>query len=344
MHGRIELTRVSRTGGGHHSARENVRYIMRTGPYQDKGGLVWQGEGNLPAWARATEPGTYPNWRSAGEHYFAMANIHVRSNGRLATTSVISLPRGLTPAQEQTLAQALPDVAFGTTHPWVAALHRPPDKDNPHVHCTWCNRTHDGILPGRRSGSNGMNRRILNAPAPWSKMATNIGAGGRRCGKAGATPSTAISRPGARRRSTTSGSCGTRGSNAKPRAGWTRTTPPSWCRNARDGSVWRRGATGSGRNSGPSGTSGPGTWGLRPTCRWQTAWHGLPRSRGAPFTSSGSTSGPACGDQSRPASSGRRQSGRRSASTSMWCIPRPTGVRRTRPLVPPSPAPVGGAV
>lgn len=115
---------------------------LQTGTELMREDLVLWEHHNLPPWA-------------AGKpiHFFTMAE---RYEGRLTAYEEwkVSLPRELLLDQQVAAARDFLHAAFGTTHPYVFAMHNPPaaDRDpdaaeptrNPHVHVLWSARILDG--------------------------------------------------------------------------------------------------------------------------------------------------------------------------------------------------------
>ena len=125
----------SRNGG--QSALAHADYIERAGRYsRDRDDVEHQQSGNMPKWA-ADEPGVY--WAAADEHE--------RSNGRLFRDVEFALPYELDEQARVKLAAEFAEQLTGPERlPYTMAIHRGGEADkNPHVHLMLSERANDGI-------------------------------------------------------------------------------------------------------------------------------------------------------------------------------------------------------
>ena len=138
----LKMSVGSRDGG--QSARAKDAYIEREDRYakQDPEECEHVEHGHMPAWAQ-DDPRTY----------WAAADDHERSNGRLYREVQFALPNELSPEARRDLARSfteqLTDVKEGKL-PYTLAFHKgesaKSDKpDNPHAHLMFSERAHDGI-------------------------------------------------------------------------------------------------------------------------------------------------------------------------------------------------------
>jgi hypothetical protein len=109
------------------------RYLERDGG-QGRDDLVASGSANLPRWAKD------------GEHFFAMADRYERPGWVVARHLQIALPRELSPAARQELADDIREVTVGRfAHTW--AIHEPEARDGsgaqPHIHMFFSPRRED---------------------------------------------------------------------------------------------------------------------------------------------------------------------------------------------------------
>ena len=97
--------------------------------------LVYWRARNLPDWAHEDAVAVFSHGRDARAGQW-----------RAYTEWRFSLPRELARRQQMDAARDVLHVAFGTTHPYVWALHDPRAADGgrqPHVHVLWSARTLD---------------------------------------------------------------------------------------------------------------------------------------------------------------------------------------------------------
>ena len=129
---------------GWQSASAKDAYIEREDRYakQDPEECEHVEHGHMPAWAQ-DDPRTY----------WAAADDHERSNGRLYREVQFALPNELSPEARRDLARSfaeqLTDVQEGKL-PYTLAFHKgesakPDTPDNPHAHLMFSERAHDGI-------------------------------------------------------------------------------------------------------------------------------------------------------------------------------------------------------
>lgn len=115
-------------------ATQHTRYLTRES-YPAKDDLVAAGHAQLPAWAQDAT------------HFFTMADRYERQGGIVARTYEIALPRELTPAERQELAEDI-RATFFAQHPHAWALHNPVARDGgeqPHVHLMVSERVMDHV-------------------------------------------------------------------------------------------------------------------------------------------------------------------------------------------------------
>ena len=125
----------SRAGG--QSARAKSDYIEREGRYEkDQEELEYKEHGNMPKWAE-DDPG----------EYWAAADQHERSNGRLYSEVQFALPKELNEAERREAASSFAAELTGQEKlPYTMAIHRGgADGENPHAHLMYSERGHDGI-------------------------------------------------------------------------------------------------------------------------------------------------------------------------------------------------------
>jgi hypothetical protein len=135
-------------------AAQRVDYITRQGAYGpaearirhqglqhgtelEREDLVYWRSRNVPDWAEGN-----------ATVFFAAAEQHTSSHQTAYEEWKISLPRELTRRQQLAAARDFLSGAFGTTHPYVWAMHDPLAADGgrqPHVHIILSPRTLDGI-------------------------------------------------------------------------------------------------------------------------------------------------------------------------------------------------------
>ena len=125
----------SRAGG--QSARAKSDYIEREDRYEkDSEELEYKEHGNMPKWAE-DDPG----------EYWAAADQHERSNGRLYSEVQFALPKELNEAERREAASSFAAQLTGQEKlPYTMAIHRGGvDGENPHAHLMYSERGHDGI-------------------------------------------------------------------------------------------------------------------------------------------------------------------------------------------------------
>ena len=125
----------SRAGGQSASAKSD--YIEREGRYEkDQEELEYKEHGNMPKWAE-DDPG----------EYWAAADQHERSNGRLYSEVQFALPKELNEAERREAASSFAAELTGQEKlPYTMAIHRGgADGENPHAHLMYSERGHDGI-------------------------------------------------------------------------------------------------------------------------------------------------------------------------------------------------------
>ena len=125
----------SRAGG--QLARAKSDYIEREGRYEkDSEELEYKEHGNMPEWAE-DDPGSY----------WAAADQHERSNGRLYSEVQFALPKELNEAGRRAAASDFAAQLTGPERlPYTMAIHRGgADGENPHAHLMYSERGNDGI-------------------------------------------------------------------------------------------------------------------------------------------------------------------------------------------------------
>jgi hypothetical protein len=125
-------------------AADQSHYNERKEQFSDRheDEIVFKGHGNMPKWAKA-DPQKDP------QHYWDACDKYERSNGRLAQTFIVAMPRELTDEQRVELAGKFSaDLAkddSGHRLPFSWAIHQDGDNHNPHLHLMISERINDGI-------------------------------------------------------------------------------------------------------------------------------------------------------------------------------------------------------
>ena len=126
------------------SAAAKYDYISRDGKYeaacQDE--VVHLESGSMPSFAS-----------SDARLYWAAADVHERSNGRLFRSLTAALPNSLDPADRLDLARSFAAHVTGGELPYTLAVHAGDSKkagvaDNPHLHLVFSERVNDGVERG----------------------------------------------------------------------------------------------------------------------------------------------------------------------------------------------------
>ena len=126
------------------SAAAKYDYISRDGKYeaacQDE--VVHLESGCMPSFAA-----------SDARLYWAAADVHERSNGRLFRSLTAALPNSLDPADRLDLARSFAAHVTGGELPYTLAVHAGESKkagvaDNPHLHLVFSERVNDGVERG----------------------------------------------------------------------------------------------------------------------------------------------------------------------------------------------------
>lgn len=131
------MTAKTISRGSTSSAKARSEYIDREGKYQKDAEEVQHREsGNMPEWAEDT-PARY--WQAADENE--------RANGRLFKQLEFSLPKELSPEQQNELARSFCREISQTKDgplPYSFAVHKGHDRENPHCHLMVSERVNDG--------------------------------------------------------------------------------------------------------------------------------------------------------------------------------------------------------
>ena len=123
------------------AAAAKYDYISRDGKYeaacQDE--VVHLESGSMPSFAA-----------SDARLYWAAADVHERSNGRLFRSLTAALPNSLDPADRLELARSFAAHVTGGELPYTLAVHAGESKkagvaDNPHLHLVFSERVNDGV-------------------------------------------------------------------------------------------------------------------------------------------------------------------------------------------------------
>ena len=117
------------------SAVAKADYVCREGRYSRQADRLESAEhGNMPEWARED-----------ARKYWAAADAHERSNGRLYVEVQCALPRELDAERRRALAAAFAERLCGPERlPYTLALHAG-GGDNPHFHLVISERRNDGV-------------------------------------------------------------------------------------------------------------------------------------------------------------------------------------------------------
>mgnify|MGYP003623235088 CR=1 FL=1 len=156
------LTEKTVFRGSSVSAAVRGDYIERCGRYAcDHAELLHKGHGNMPEWAS-----------EAPRNYWEAADVHERANGRLFKQLEFALPKELSPEQQISLAASFCRGTATTKDgplPYSFAVHKGPDRGNPHCHLLISERVNDGI--NRASGQ--WFKRAAKDPAKGGARKTN---------------------------------------------------------------------------------------------------------------------------------------------------------------------------
>ena len=126
------------------SAAAKYDYISRDGKYE----AACQDE------VVHLESGCMPSFASSDARlYWAAADVHERSNGRLFRSLTAALPNSLDPADRLELARSFAAHVTGGELPYTLAVHAGESKkagvaDNPHLHLVFSERVNDGVERG----------------------------------------------------------------------------------------------------------------------------------------------------------------------------------------------------
>ena len=181
MYCHLNVKTGARTTG--QSAAAKYDYISRDGRYaracQDE--VVHIESGSMPAFAS-----------SDARVYWAAADSHERSNGRLFRSLTAALPNSLDLAGRLELARSFAAHVTAGQMPYTLAVHaglskEPGAPDNPHLHLVFSERVNDGVERRRSSGSGGRRRRAgtRRPGARGRASARSRGSGWRRRGNRG---------------------------------------------------------------------------------------------------------------------------------------------------------------
>ena len=142
MYCHVNVSTGSRGTG--QSAAAKYDYISRAGKYeaacQDE--VVHLESGSMPAFAS-----------SDARLYWAAADMHERSNGRLFRSLTAALPNSLDSADRLDLARSFAAHVTAGELPYTLAVHAGESKkegvaDNPHLHLVFSERVNDGVARG----------------------------------------------------------------------------------------------------------------------------------------------------------------------------------------------------
>ena len=139
MYCHVNVKTGSRSAG--QSAAAKYDYISRIGKY----GAACQDE------VVHLESGSMPSFASSDARlYWAAADSHERSNGRLFRSLTAALPNSLDAADRLDLARSFAAHVTGGELPYTLALHAGLSKkagvaDNPHLHLVFSERVNDGV-------------------------------------------------------------------------------------------------------------------------------------------------------------------------------------------------------
>ena len=173
MYCHLNVKTGTRTTG--QSAAAKYDYISRDGRYaracQDE--VVHLESGSMPAFAS-----------SDAREYWAAADSHERSNGRLFRSLTAALPNSLDPAGRLELARSFATHVTAGQLPYTLAVHAGLSKDagaanNPHLHLVFSERVNDGVeraaeqwfrraaTAGRDPASGGARKSERTKPREW---------------------------------------------------------------------------------------------------------------------------------------------------------------------------------
>ena len=152
------------------SAAAKYDYISRDGRYaracQDE--VVHVESGSMPAFAS-----------SDARLYWAAADSHERSNGRLFRSLTAALPNSLDFAGRLDLARSFAAHVTGGELPYTLALHAGLSKEgaasNPHLHLVFSERVNDGVERAAEQWFLGRDRVGRDASRPASRRAIGRG-------------------------------------------------------------------------------------------------------------------------------------------------------------------------
>ena len=139
MYCHVNVSTGSRGTG--QSAAAKYDYISRDGKYE----AACQDE------VVHLESGCMPSFASSDARlYWAAADVHERSNGRLFRSLTAALPNSLDPADRLDLARSFAAHVTGGELPYTLAVHAGESKkagvaDNPHLHLVFSERVNDGV-------------------------------------------------------------------------------------------------------------------------------------------------------------------------------------------------------
>ena len=123
---------------------DQSKYNLREEQFEDRheDEIVFKGSGHMPKWPKV-------NPQENDQHYWDACDKYERSNGRLARTFIVALPREMTDEQRFQLADKfMKDLAHsndGQPLPFSFAIHQDADNHNPHMHAMISERVNDNI-------------------------------------------------------------------------------------------------------------------------------------------------------------------------------------------------------
>ena len=123
------------------SAKSAYHYITRTANFS---------KGKHGEHVEFFEYGNLPKWANRPEDFWKAADLHERSNGRVASTITVALPKELSSKERIALAKEMIAVFCKQySYPFSAAIHVHKsligDIDQPHLHLMYSERALDGI-------------------------------------------------------------------------------------------------------------------------------------------------------------------------------------------------------
>lgn len=134
--GRLNV-RVGKKGKG----LAHVNYILREDKYKPHAEKLEKlekvGHGNMPEWANNNP-----------KLFWQLSDEFERENGSVYREHIIALPRELSEEKRLALVVEWIENEIGDKHPYSFAIHCPlaaDNKEQPHVHFMFSERTHDGI-------------------------------------------------------------------------------------------------------------------------------------------------------------------------------------------------------